>query len=367
MKRFKVKFINEEAIVQPAVVSADTTQEEMGKNEDEIQTDALTAATTPTIQAQDVEKMDDKDVMNYVYFNASKDIDDSTRQALFNRADEIRQKQMNGNMTPADQEKFAAGVISAAAQSKKAAKLGESISYGVKSWVEAISGKRGNKGRNGFAIWNGVDLFEEVEEEDKKGTHYFNEWIGRADHANKIIFVNDEVASAQNVSDLVQAARELGYKVRKTTETKEREDMGYEDDDDPMFTEAYSSGRVDTFDEPTWADMDGHFDDNEEDATYRPSYIPSQTSDEFMKSDAGKRAKVLFGLKDSVADRIEELTDGEYDYETVYDFVDDYLNKAHAKYSGEELKKHARVYDSKVDFFAKVILMKFKKTKAVEE
>jgi hypothetical protein len=113
--------------------------------------------------------------------------------------------------------------------------------------------------------------------------------------------------------------------------------------------------------------MDGHFDDNEEDATYRPSYIPSQTSDEFMKSDAGQRAKVLFELKDAVADRIEELTDGEYDYETVYDFVDDYLNKAHAKYDGKELKKHAKVFGSKVDFFAKVILMKFKKTKAVEE
>ena len=32
MKRFRIRFINEEAIVQPATVSGDTTQEEMNKD-----------------------------------------------------------------------------------------------------------------------------------------------------------------------------------------------------------------------------------------------------------------------------------------------------------------------------------------------
>jgi hypothetical protein len=35
MKRYKIRFINEEAIVQPAIVSGNTTQEEMENNTQE--------------------------------------------------------------------------------------------------------------------------------------------------------------------------------------------------------------------------------------------------------------------------------------------------------------------------------------------
>ena len=129
MKRFRVRFINEEAIMQPATVAGNVdTQEET--TEDIAQETNLVANTTPTLQEQDVEGLEDKDVMNYVYFNAPQDIDDGTRQALFNRADQIRQKQMSGSTTPQDQEKFAKGVIAAAAQTKNKAKLGEAYSSG---------------------------------------------------------------------------------------------------------------------------------------------------------------------------------------------------------------------------------------------
>lgn len=129
MKRFRVKFINEEAIVQPATVPGNVdTQKET--TEDISQETDLVANATPTIQEQDVEGLEDKDVMNYVYFNAPQDIDDSTRQALFNRADQIRQKQMNGSTTPQDQEEFAKGVIAAASQTKNKATLGEAYSSG---------------------------------------------------------------------------------------------------------------------------------------------------------------------------------------------------------------------------------------------
>lgn len=101
----------------------------MNKEDNTIQTD-LVANVTPTLQEQDVDGLEDKDVMNYVYFNAPQDIDDGTRQALFNRADQIRQKQMNGSTTPQDQEEFAKGVIAAAAQTKDKAKLGEAYSSG---------------------------------------------------------------------------------------------------------------------------------------------------------------------------------------------------------------------------------------------
>ena len=129
MKRFRVRFINEEAIMQPATVPGNVdTQEET--TEDIAQETDLVANATPTLQEQDVEGLEDKDVMNYVYFNAPQDIDDGTRQALFNRADQIRQKQMSGSTTPQDQEEFAKGVIAAASQTKDKATLGEAYSSG---------------------------------------------------------------------------------------------------------------------------------------------------------------------------------------------------------------------------------------------
>lgn len=129
MKRFRVRFINEEAIMQPATVPGNVdTQEET--TEDIAQETDLVSNTTPTLQEQDVDGLEDKDVMNYVYFNSPQDIDDGTRQALFNRADQIRQKQMNGSTTPKDQEEFAKGVIAAASQTKDKATLGEAYSSG---------------------------------------------------------------------------------------------------------------------------------------------------------------------------------------------------------------------------------------------
>ena len=129
MKRFRVRFINEEAIMQPATVPGNVdTQEET--TEDIAQETDIVANATPTLQEQDVEGLEDKDVMNYVFFNAPQDIDDGTRQALFNRADQIRQKQMSGSTTPQDQEEFAKGVIAAAAQTKDKAALGEAYSSG---------------------------------------------------------------------------------------------------------------------------------------------------------------------------------------------------------------------------------------------
>lgn len=172
MKHFKIRFINEEAAVQPATVAADVDTQKETLDDIAQETD-LVANTTPTLQEQDVDSLEDKDVMNYVYFNVPQDIDEGTRQALFNRADQIRQKQMSGSTTPKDQEEFAKGVIAAAAQTKNKATLGE----------------------------------------------------------------------------------------------------------------AYTSGRVDTFNEPSWEDMEGHYD--EEDSTYSYSYIPTQTSEEFMKSEEG--------------------------------------------------------------------------------
>ena len=251
MKLFNIKFIKEEAITQSATKPADVSfTETQEQNDETAQQDNLVANVTPTLQEQDVDGLEDKDVMNYVYFNAPQDIDDNTRQALFNRADQIRQKQMNGATTPKDQEDFAKGVIAAASQTKNKATMGESLDYGVQAWIKALTGKSGKKGRDGSANWIGDDLYDEIEKDENGRIHYYNAWIGKVDRANKIIYINDEVAPRGTVHKLIQAAHLMTYKAKRTHETRELIDMGYEDDDfDPMYSESYSSGRLDGGDE----------------------------------------------------------------------------------------------------------------------
>ena len=219
MKRFRVRFINEEAIMQPATVPGNVDTQEETKEDIAQETD-LVANATPTLQEQDVEGLEDKDVMNYVYFNAPQDIDDGTRQALFNRADQIRQKQMSGSTTPQDQEEFAKGVIAAASQTKDKATLGESLDYGVQAWIKALTGKSGKKGRDGSANWIGDDLYDEVEKDENGRIHYYNAWIGKVDRDSKTIFINDEITPRMTVNNLIQAAHFMNYKTKRTNETR---------------------------------------------------------------------------------------------------------------------------------------------------
>ena len=474
MKNRKVKFYKESAIMQDATKPSDESYNETQIENDD---DSVIANATPTLQAQDVDGLEDKDVMNYVYFNAPQDIDDSTRQALFNRADQIRQKQMNGSTTPQDQEKFAKGVIAAATQTKNKAKLGESFDYSVQAWVKAITGKSGEKGRNGSANWIGDDLYDEVEENEDGRIHYYNNWIGKVDRDSKTIFINDETAPRMTVNNLIRAAKSIGYKAKRTHETRKMMDMGFEDDADPMYAEsytsgrvdggdeydfsdaisahyddrktleefclelvwelevhleeqfglwgkevhdiiakwisqnkewvrerfglhdevtesdvirarkmmlpilqkkfgkdkatlgeAYSSGRVDTFDEPYYGGGESDWGIDEEDSTYRsPYHAPSKEHEEFMRGEDSQRIDLLSGLKEAVSDRIDDLTDGEIDADDVYNFVSDYIDNAHKKYTVEELKKFSKIYTGKVDFFAKTILAKYKKRNGIEE
>lgn len=369
MKNRKVKFYKESAIMQDATKPSDESYNETQiENDDETQADSVIANATPTLQAQDVDGLEDKDVMNYVYFNAPQDIDDSTRQALFNRADQIRQKQMNGSTTPNEQEKFAKGVIAAATQTKNKAKLGEALDYGVQAWIKALTGKSGKKGRDGSANWIGDDLYDEVEENEDGRIHYYNNWIGKVDRDSKTIFINDETAPRLTVNNLIQAAHFMNYKAKRTHETRKMMDMGFEDDADPMYAESYTSGRVDTFDEPYYGGGESDWGIDEEDSTYRaPHYIPTKEHEEFMRGEDSQRIDLLSELKEAVSDRIDDLTDGEIDADDIYDFVSDYIDTAYKKYTVEEVKKFSKVYTGKVDFFAKTILAKYKKRNGIEE
>ena len=360
MKNFRIRFIKESDIVQPASVSADTTQDEMNKQDDELQSDALIANTTPTIQEQDVDSMEDKDVMNYVYFNAPQDIDDATRNALFNRADNIRQKQMNGNMTPKDQEEFTKGVIAAAAQKKNKTTMGESVDFHDTSIEAFLKGNCKPQGQMGGFVWNGNDMFEEIDDlyEKPERVSYFHKWIGCIDRNTKTIYLNNE-ASTIIFNRIITVGRRLKWNLRKTENSRKPIFVGY-DDDEQVMGEAYTSGRIDTFNEPSWEDMEGHYDDDDLNDEYSSERVPSieelrQSNDEL------KRSTLLEELKESIADKIDDLTNGEFNYNRIYNAVDKYINNAYKKYNTEEIEKYSRVYSGKVDFFAKIILTKYKK------
>lgn len=136
--------IYEDAAVQPAVYSSDTSLNNNNNNnnnsndnssdiEEKLQQDrqkkALIGDKTVTFGADDVDYMQDDEIMNYVYFNQPKDIDENTRQKLYKRADDIRKKQQNGTMTPQQQTDFVKGVIAAASTTKAQKLNGESFNF----------------------------------------------------------------------------------------------------------------------------------------------------------------------------------------------------------------------------------------------
>ena len=214
MKRFRVRFINEEAIMQPATVAGNVdTQEET--TEDIAQETDLVAHVTPTLQEKDVDGLEDKDVMNYVYFNAPQDIDDGTRQALFNRADQIRQKQMSGSTTPQDQEEFAKGVIAAASQTKDKATLGEAYSSGrvdggdEYDFSDAISAQYDDrKTLEEFCLDLAWELEVHLEEQfglwGKEVYHTIEQWIAQnKEWVRERFCLHDEVTE----SDVIRARK----------------------------------------------------------------------------------------------------------------------------------------------------------------
>lgn len=256
MKR-KIRLLREDAAVQPVTFDSDVDTQEMKQQETEQETNEVTETPTPAQQI-DVDKLSDEEVMNYVYFNVPKDVDSSTLQSLHARADQIRQKRTNGNMSPQDQEKFANGIIAAAQQSKN---INESLDFATKNWIDLLRGKLEERGRRGSLNWIGDNIYDEIEEDENGRIHYFNKWIGHIDRKNKTIFVNVSEAPDKILNPLNQASHFTNYRVKNTNEVRRLIDMGYEDDDfDPMYddpelqTEAYSSGRVDTYNEPSWAD-----------------------------------------------------------------------------------------------------------------
>lgn len=106
MKRYKIRFINEESIVQPAIVSGNTTQEEMENNTQETeQENEVVANTTPLMTTQQVEQMSDGEVLSNFYLNDTKDLPEDAYQALQNRASDFANKVRVGNVSQGEMKK----------------------------------------------------------------------------------------------------------------------------------------------------------------------------------------------------------------------------------------------------------------------
>lgn len=365
MKKFRVRFINEGSLMQPAIVSGNTTQEEMNKDPEteqmeQDQENSVVANSAPTLTPQQVADMSDGEVLSNFYLNPTSDLPEDAYQALQTRANDFANKVRVGNVTPTEMKKTSNAI--AANNAKIQNPIGESADWMVSHIENVLLGKKGKKGRLGDLVWNDKDLYEETDEEKNGKTHYWNEWVGSFDRPSKTIYLNPD-ASTLIWNQIITAGRNLKWNLKKTQNRKPRVDMGFEGDEDPLFTEAYTSGRKDSFDELYYGGGESDWGIEDEDSTHSDSYIPTQTSEEFMTTKRGQQAKMLFDLKDEVADRIEELTDGKIKYATVYDFVEKYIDKAHEKYNNKELEKYSKVSRGKVDFFAKVILMKYKRNK----
>lgn len=62
--------------------------------------------------ADDVDGMDEADVIDKVYFNIPDNLDDTTRQKLYDRANQIRLNRENGTLTGKNMSDMAKNVIS---------------------------------------------------------------------------------------------------------------------------------------------------------------------------------------------------------------------------------------------------------------
>lgn len=202
--------------------------------------------------------MSDGEVLSNFYLNSTSDLPEDAYQALQNRASDFAAKVRVGNVSNRELKKTSNAI--AANNVKIQNPLGESTDWMVTNIENVLLGKKGTKGRIGSFVWDGNDFYEETEEEDERGTHYWNVWIGCFDKPRKTIYLNSEKSITKN--RIISAGRNLKWNLKKTENQKPKVDMGYEEDSDPLYTEAYSSGRVDSGDEYDFSGaISAHYDD----------------------------------------------------------------------------------------------------------
>lgn len=112
MKKFRVRFINEEAITQSAIVSGDTSHDEIQQQQDneteemeKDQENQVLANSTPTMTPQQVEHMSDGEVLSNFYLNPTSDLPEDAYQALQTRASDFANKVRVGNVSDKEMKK----------------------------------------------------------------------------------------------------------------------------------------------------------------------------------------------------------------------------------------------------------------------
>lgn len=135
MKKFRIRFIKEGSLMQPAIVSGNTTQEEMNKDPEteqmeQDQENSVVANSAPTLTPQQVEDMSDGEVLSNFYLNPTSDLPEDAYQALQNRAGDFANKVRVGNVTPDEMKKTSNALAAQNTKIQKGIGLGEAYSSG---------------------------------------------------------------------------------------------------------------------------------------------------------------------------------------------------------------------------------------------
>lgn len=112
-KRKNLNFLNEGAAVTQATFSSDTSLHSNDEvdaidTDEDVNPEENKTSLTPA----DVDGMDEADVIDKVYFNIPDNLDDATKQKLYDRANQIRLNRENGTLTGKNMSDMAKGVIS---------------------------------------------------------------------------------------------------------------------------------------------------------------------------------------------------------------------------------------------------------------
>lgn len=143
MKKFRVRFINEGSLMQPATVPGNTTQEEMNKDTEteqmeQDQENSTVANSAPVLTPQQVADMSDGEVLSNFYLNPTSDLPEDAYQALQNRAGDFANKVRVGNVTPDEMKKTSNALAAQNSKIQKGVGLGEAYSSGRKMMLPIL-------------------------------------------------------------------------------------------------------------------------------------------------------------------------------------------------------------------------------------
>lgn len=130
--------------------------------------------------------------------------------------------------------------------------------------------------------------------------------------------------------------------------------VGYENS--RMFTQAYTSGRTDTFDEPYYGggESDWGIDDQPsffEDDTIENEFIPT----DWKKEEEEEKKHLLDSLHEDLVDVINQMTDWEYDSKLVNKMARKEIATEFSKYNSSKLQNEAW---REIDKIAKNVIRK---------